>query len=186
MLTVLSVLSVVAVVAFAGFRQDEFKGQYRRFVDDVVGVVTQARNVAIDLQTQVRVQFQATEVLVTAYDPVDNQWDLVERAALEAFDSALLDVEDKVCIYGLVAGVQTPAQAEDVDPPTDCLGGTQLLLFAPDGTFTDPQNSFSSVANAGATLWIADRSAEGGTRYSVVQVFPGGLVRSFNKVDVPQ
>lgn len=185
LMVVVSILAVIGAVAFAGMRQNQFKGQFTRFVDDVRGVLVAARNYAIEEQTPVRVDVQDDEVLATAYDPVDGTWDPIDRVALQAMDDALLMVDDRVCIYGFSGGVQTPAQFQDIDPPEDCLGGQQRLVFAPDGTFQDPAAAFS-VDNAGVSLWIGDRSVPGAERRAVVQIFPGGLIRAFDKIGMDE
>lgn len=178
----LAVLVVVAAVAFEGFRRNEQSGQTRRFVSAVHGAITQARNVAIDEQTPVRVDIDATSLTLTAFNPVTETWDLFERVAMTDSKEALLLADDTVCIFGLGTGVQTPSQAVDVVPPGDCLEVPQRLRFEPDGTFTDPGNSFSDVPNAGVTLWIGDRSNPGQVEYSIVQVFPGGLIRTISEL----
>ena len=59
---------------------------------------------------------------------------------------------------------------------------TQRLRFEADGTFTDPNNAFV-VPNSGVTLWIGDRSVSGEDRRALIQIFPGGLIRMFDKVE---
>ncbi|MCX4242797.1 pilus assembly FimT family protein [Paraliomyxa miuraensis] len=182
LMVTLSVLVLVAVAAFAGFRRNEEEGQRKRFVSAVHGAITQARNHAIDEQTPVRVDVDATSMTLTAWNPVTETWELFERVAMTVQRDALLLDDAKVCIFGLGTGVQTPAQAQNVLPPDDCLPGVQTLRFEPDGTFSDPNNAFSVVPNAGVTLWIGDRTVAGELSYALVQVFPGGLIRTFDEV----
>lgn len=179
----LAVLVLIAAIAFEGFRRNEQSGQTSRFIDGVRGALTQARNEAIDRQTPVRVDIDATSLTLTAWNPVTETWDLFERVAMTNQQEALLLEDTTVCIYGLGTGVQAPAQAQSVDPPTDCLGDLQRLRFEPDGTFRDPNNDFSAVPNAGVTLWIGDHSIPGDTKLSMIQVFPGGLIRVFQEVE---
>lgn len=178
----LAVLVLLSVVAFEGFRRNEKTNQRKRFVSAVHGALTQARNYAIDEQTPVRVEIDATSMTLTAWNPVNETWELFERVAMTDARDALILEGDIVCIYGLGTGVQTPAQAQDVEPPLDCIGALQRLRFEPDGTFSDPDNGFSDVPNAGVTLWIGDRSIPGEVSYAMIQVFPGGLIRAFEEV----
>lgn len=184
LMVTLAVLVLISVVAFEGFRRNEKTGQRKRFVSAVHGAFTQARNRAIDEQTPVRVDVDATMVTLTAWNPVTETWDLFDRVAMTDAREALIQQggDDPVCIHGLGTGVQTPSQAEEVEPPADCLTAPQRLRFEPDGTFSDPDNGFSDVPNAGVTLWIGDRSIPGVVTYAMIQVFPGGLIRTFEEV----
>jgi Tfp pilus assembly protein FimT len=182
-MTVVAILAVVGAVAFAGIRLDERRGVMRRFIDDVMGVVVQARNHAIDEQTPVTVTVEATMVVVSVLDPVSNVWQTIDAATLQHDTAVMLTHEQQVCIYGLQSGVQAAVFAEDVSPPSDCVGGQQQLRFEPDGSFTDPNNTFSTIPNAGASLWIGDRRMPTQHKLSVIQIFPGGLIRSFEELD---
>ncbi len=183
LMVTLAVLVLIASIAFEGFRRNEQSGQKRRFVDGVRGALTQARNMAIDGQTPVRVDVDSTSLTLTSWDPVTETWNLFNRIVMNNQQEALLLLDERVCIVGLGTGVQAPAQAAAVDPPDDCLAQVQRLRFEPDGTFRDPLDEFSVVPNAGVTLWIGDRSVPGEVSYSMIQVFPGGLIRVFEEVD---
>jgi len=184
LMVVLAVVAALGAVAAVGFRRNEFANQRARFVADVEGVIVQARNAAVDRQTQVRVDVDASQIVVTAFDSATDTWTTVDRAALENFNASLITAgaTPPVCIYGFTAGVMAPSQSSLVAPPADCAGALQRLVFEADGHFTDPNNAFNAVPNAGATLWIADRTL-GTPRYSFVQIFPGGLVRTFEDLE---
>ncbi len=182
LMVTLAVLIIVAAVAMAGFRRNEQEGQARRFVASVQGAITQARNFAIDQQTPVRVDIDATSLTLTSWDPVAETWNLFDRVAMTSQTTSLLVQDNRVCIFGLTAGVQTPSLAVNVDPPIACLDFIQRLRFEPDGTFSDPLSDFSDVPNAGVTLWIGDTSVAGQVEYSIVQVFPGGLIRTIREL----
>jgi Tfp pilus assembly protein FimT len=182
-MTVLVILAIVGAIAIAGIRLDQRQGQVRRFIDDVQGVLVQARNYAIDQQTAVLVTVDATSVVVTAHDPVTNVWQPIDGATLHHSSNALIAHQEQVCVYGLQSGVQAPSSAQDIPPPTDCVGGQQQLRFEADGGFSDPNNAFSTIANAGASLWIGDRSMANHPKLSVIQIFPGGLIRRFEELD---
>jgi hypothetical protein len=181
-MTVLVILAIAGAVAFAGFRLDQVSGQQRRFVDDVQGLFIQARNFAIDQQRPVTVTVDSTSVVVTVLDPVTNIVQTIDAAGLHHGGATLLLADGRVCIYGLQSGVQAPAFAEDITPPQDCVPQPQQLRFEPDGSFTDPSNTFSTIPNAGASLWIGDRSMPNQTKLTVIQIFPGGLVRKFEEL----
>ncbi len=196
LMVVLAVLAALATVAAVGFRRTEFAGLSRRFGADVEGALVQARNVAIDRQTQVRVGVDGGQVAVTAYDAPSNSWQPVVRAAIAIDGSAvpnnaLLTNNSAVCIRGFTAGVMAPSSAVAVDPPAACLPASgpvpnaQVLQFEPDGRFSDLSavgSTFTDVANAGATLWISDSTVTGDTKFIMIQVFVGGLVRKFEDI----
>lgn len=192
LMVVLSVVALLAVVAAVGFRRNEFANLRAHFVADVEGVVVQARNAAIDRQSQVRVVVDRFSVSITAFDTSDDTWRPVDRASLVdgggtfGAPGTLIAADTGtpiVCVYGLTAGVHAPSQNAAIDPPDDCVAGTQTLVFEPDGRFSDPDGTFSGTPNAGATLWIGDRTLSTGTKYSIVQIYPGGLVRTFEQLD---
>ena len=183
LMVVLAVVAALAVAAAVGFRRNEFSNQRARFVQDVEGLLVQARNAAVDQQTRVRVTADATSVALTVFNPATAVWSPLDRVALENFNASLITEAAAVCVYGFSAGVQAPSQAAAVVPPIDCLANPQVLVFEPDGRFTDPDGSFSAIPNAGATLWIADRTIPGQPKYTILQIFPGGLIRTFEQLD---
>lgn len=182
LMVTIAVLAIVGAAAFAGFRQDEYRNAHRDFVDDLEGVLIQARGAAIDRQTQVQVTFDATSVEVREFDNTSNTWDLIERKTVTGRGAGLLEGGSGVCLHGLASGVQAPSQAEDVTPPASCLVGDQVLLFDADGSFSDPNADFVTLDNAGVTLWVGDRRVSGEVKYSIIQLFPGGLIRSFESI----
>ena len=177
----IGVVTILAAISFAGLRQDEFDGQYRRFVQDVRGALVRARNHAIDQQTPVRIDVTNDQLLVTAWNGTTDTWDRIHAVVMSDARDTLLLANERVCIYGFGEGVQTPSQLADITPPSDCLSDTQQLQFEADGTFTDPLNAFV-VPNSGVTLWIGDRSVPGQERAALIQVFPGGLIRAFDNI----
>jgi prepilin-type N-terminal cleavage/methylation domain-containing protein len=183
LMVVLAVVAALGVVAAVGFRRNEFANQRARFIADCEGILVQARNAAVDRQTRVRVIVDALSITLTSFETETNTWVLVDRVALEQPNGSLVTQNDAVCIYGFTPGVQAPSQATAVDPPTDCLANPQTLVFEPDGRFSDPDAVFSAVPNAGATLWIVDRTLTAQPKYSILQIFPGGLVRTFEQLD---
>jgi prepilin-type N-terminal cleavage/methylation domain-containing protein len=183
LMVVLAVVAALGMVAAVGFRRNEFANQRARFVADCEGMLVQARNAAVDRQTRVRVTVDATSIALTFFDTTDDTWRILDRVALEVPNGSLVTQNAAVCVYGFTPGVQAPSQVTSVDPPTDCLATPQVLMFEADGRFTDPDGAFSGVVNAGATLWITDRTLTGQPKYSIIQIFPGGLVRTFEQLD---
>lgn len=183
LMVVLAVLSILAAAALTGYRKDQYSGQYKRFVDDARGVLYTARNAAIDDQTLVEVRLSSTELRVLRLNQATDVWELIERVSLDTARTRLIEAGQNVCVFGLVSGVQTPRQAADLAPPNSCLAGTQTLRFHPDGSFTDPDGSFTTMANVGATLWIANQELAGDTRLAIIEIFPGGLIRAFDKTE---
>lgn len=183
-MVVLTVVCLLGAAAAVGWRRNEFKTTYARFVDDVEGSIILARNTAIDQQTQVRVEATATRITLTSWNTVTNQWERFHEIALDANPStALVGSSSAVCIYGFTPGVQAPGASVAVDPPTDCLVALQRLVFEPDGRMSDPEHAFDAVPNAGATMWVTDRTLVTTPKYAIVQVFPGGLVRTFKDLE---
>jgi prepilin-type N-terminal cleavage/methylation domain-containing protein len=184
LMVTLAVLVVIAAIAFAGMRQNEFAGQYKRFVADVEGAIVMARNAAIDNQTQTQVIVTATGLTLQSFDQSTNVWTQFHAIELTNSTDALLVANNTVCIYGLDAGVMTPAQQQAYTPPTDCIGGQQTLRFEPDGSFSDPTATWSNlIPNTGVSLWVGDRSVPDNPQLAVVQVFPGGLIRKFEGIN---
>jgi hypothetical protein len=182
-MVVLTVVCLLGAAAAVGWRRSEFKNQYARFVADVEGIVVLARNTAIDRQTQVRLEVGPTDVVLTAFDPALHTWERAHAISLDAPSGALIGAGSAVCIYGLTPGVQAPGVSVDVLPPSDCVGATQTLVFEPDGRMTDPFSAFNAVPNAGATLWVTDRTIPATPKYAIIQIFPGGLVRTFQDLE---
>lgn len=182
LMVVLAVIAILAVAATAAFRRNEFANQRARFVADVEGMLVQARNAAVDRQTRVRVTVDALSVSLTIFDTSDDTWRPMDRAAMENPNASLINENAAVCVYGFTAGVQAPSQAAAVTEPSDCVADPQTIVFEPDGRFSDPDAMFSAVPNAGATLWIADRTVATDPRFTLLQIFPGGLVRTFEQL----
>ncbi len=183
LMVTVAVLSVLAAAALAGYRQDQYRGQYKRFVDDARGALVTARNAAIDDQTLVQVVVQSDELQVNRFNQATGVWEPLSRAGLDSARANLVENDNNVCVYGLISGVQTPRQAEDSTPPAGCLAGPQTIQFEPDGSFTDPDNTFTTLDNVGATLWIANQQISGNTKLAMIQIFPGGLIRAFDKTE---
>lgn len=184
LMVVVAALSVVAAVAFAGFRQNEFRGSQKRWVADVQGALITARNFAIDQQTQVQVLVTWDAVDVLALDQATNVFSRIDRVALEGGSEELMATGQVVCNFGLQSGVVTPAMAANygIAPPADCLQDQQELMFGPDGNFSDPNGTFLVTEDhAGATLYIGDKQEPTNVKLYMVQIFPGGLIRAFDK-----
>ena len=184
LMVTVAIVAILGAVAVTGFRQDEVKSQYRRFVDDSRSAMLMARNAAIDDQTLVDVTISAEAIQVDRLDQATNTWETIGSIALDTPNRELLEVGGRVCIYGLASGVLTPRQAETAPAPTDCLAAPQILRFHADGSFSDRDGTFTNIENAGFTLWIANRQVSGNDQLSMVQLFPGGLIRAFVKTTV--
>ncbi len=184
LMVAVAILAVLAAAALTGFRQNQVHSQYKRFIDDSRSAMVQARNAAIDDQTLVDVTIDDTSITVARLDQTTDVWEQIGRVALDRQTTELLEVDDRVCIYGLASGVLTPRQAEDAPAPDACLGEAQVLRFNPDGSFVDRDAAFTTIENAGVTLWIANRQVTGDTKLAMIQMFPGGLIRAFDKTTV--
>lgn len=183
LMVTLTVLAILGAVAFAGFRREDYRNQFRRFVDGLEGGLVVARNTAIDRQTRVRVTIGADGLTVLALDVANaNTWQLVEMHRMVDFQDGLLQGEN-VCVSGLLRGILTPAQLEDGTAetlPTDCMANERRLEFHPDGRFT-----LDDADNTGVTLWVANRRAGSVPVLSMIQLFPGGYIRTFRDVREP-
>ena len=171
---VVVILSFVAATIFVGLRADQFESAYLSYTDDVLGSLIQARDVAIDDQTQVHVMIDEDGVEVFRVDPETNSVDFQWGHYVDNVDGGML--MDKACIAGMFAGIKPAIEGVDEDMPTDCLGGTEQLTFEPDGSFTLPNSPFP---DAGMTLVVADLESD---NYSLIEVWPGGMVRKFDEV----
>jgi prepilin-type N-terminal cleavage/methylation domain-containing protein len=179
LMVVLLVLTIVATVAFVGIRNNQWEGAYLRFTDDLAGSMIQARNRAIDDQTTVRVQVTEDRLEVFWTDPATKQELFLWGNYRNEVDGGLLGAE--ACITGMSPGITPPSQPNDAELPTSCLGGAQSIIFQPDGSFTLPDNPWP---DAGMTLVVVDQSSSMPT-YSIIEMFPGGLIRKFDEVPAP-
>lgn len=181
LMVTVSVLSILAAIALTGFRQNQVQSQYKRFVDDARGALQTARNAAIDDQTLVDVEVTQDTILVNRLNQATDVWEPIYRVALDRPTTELLEYDNRVCVYGFASGVQTPAQAVNAPPPAGCVGAMQVLRFHADGTFSDRDDTFTTIDNAGVTLWIGNHQVTGETKLAMIQMFPGGLIRAFDK-----
>ena len=185
---VLAVISIVAVIAFPGIRNNQWEGAYMRFTDDLVGTMTQARNRAIDDQTVVRVEVSVDRLEVFWIDPEAPPPDVTVMGSgtflwgnyRDNIDGGLIG--DHACITGMVPGISPPSEANNEAMPVGCGSGLPTsILFQPDGGFLLADNTQS---NAGMTLVVQDSSSDQ-IWYSIIEVFPGGLVRKFDEIPAP-
>lgn len=185
LMIVLAVISIVAVIAFIGLRNNQWEGAYLRFTDDLVGTFIQARNRAIDDQTEVRVEVSQDKVEVYLIEPDNPPPDTTVFGTgtflwgnyRDRIDGGL--IADQACITGMEPGIKPPSEANDAQMPADC--GSNLpraILFQPDGSFTldnDP------LPDAGMTVVIRD-SSSAQVYYSIIEMFPGGLIRKYDEI----
>ncbi len=179
LMIVLAVLTIVSVVAFIGIRNNQWEGAYYRFTDDLLGSLVQARNRAIDEQTTVRVEIQSDRLEVFVTDPESKQENFEWGNYRENIDGGLLG--EQACITGMALGISAPSEVNDAVLPEDCLGGIQDIIFQPDGSFSlvdDPS------PDAGMTMVIRDGSSAS-IQYSIIEMFPGGLIRKFDEISAP-
>ncbi len=115
------------------------------------------------------------------YDQVTDQWVDAGAERVGGVDGGILTNKADVCIFGIVSGAQPPSTAQNVAAPTNCLTSNERMTFEPDGTFTVAGNVLT-VDDAGATLWIGDRTVVTNPKVSMIQLFPGGLMRTFQGV----
>jgi len=182
---VLVVISVVASIAFIGLRANQYEGAYLRFTDDLVGTMIRARNRAIDDQTLVRVEVSEDRLEVFWIDPEDppvdpgafNSGVLLWGNYRDRIDGGMISAD--ACITGMEGGIKPPSEPNNAMMPTGC--GTDLpksIIFQPDGSFTLADQM---QPDAGMTLVIRDASSTQ-TLYSIIEMFPGGLIRKFDEI----
>jgi len=184
LMVVLAVLAMAGAAAFAGFRQDELAGRFDHWMAETEGAVIQARNMAIDEQTQVTLKIFKAKMEIHRPNPTTKVVEGVFAFDLGLADGGALTVNDRVCTYGILAGIQTPRQAGSQTPPSDCMSGSTDLTFQADGTVALGTNL------TGVTIWIADRritdtsaSIRQRPRLGLIQVFPGGLIRTYDDLE---
>lgn len=191
LMIVVAILAVAGTVILAGIRQDRFTNQYGRFVEDVSGHIIQARALAIDDATRTRLDVYSDRMELRQYDEAGNSWEPVAVDYVSAVDGGGLtemggDTTRGVCFYGFLSGVVAPEEgskiAADTPLPSACLAVGQQVEFQPDGTFEDALNSIGISDGAGVTLWLGDRRVATDTRMSMIQIYPGGLIRTFHDV----
>lgn len=188
LMIVVAVLAIVAVIAFSGIRNNQWEGAYMRFTDDLVGTMIQARNRAIDDQTVVRVEVSADQVEVYWIDPqapVPDPTTMGSGTFLwgnyrDRVDGGLIAAE--ACITGMEPGISPPSQPNNAQMPVAC--GTNLpksILFQPDGSFALENEP---LPDTGMTLVVQD-SSSAQVWYSIIEMFPGGLIRKFDEIPAP-
>ena len=188
LMIVVGVIAIVATVAFVGLRNNQYEGAYLRFTDDLVGTMIQARNRAIDDQTLVRVEVSQDRVEVFWIDPEDPPPDptiagtgvLLWGNYRDRVDAGL--IANEACITGMEPGIKPPSEPNDAQLPTGC--GTNLpksIIFQPDGSFALEDEA---QPDAGMTLVIKDASSAQ-VYYSIIEMFPGGLIRKFDEIPEP-
>lgn len=182
MMVALAIVAILGTLVFGGFRQNEARGAYARFIEDLHGALVTARHIAIDDQTRVRVRFEAAGLQVQRFDAATEQWNFVRLAERDqGRGRGPQTTGDEACVLAVQAGISTPSEARNAAPPDTCLTGSVTLTFEPDGRF---QTNVPNVDNTGVTLWVGDRRMVDQPEFSVIQVFPGGYIRVFNDVGV--
>ena len=182
LMVVVVILGIMSALAVGAIRQDEVASRYKTFIDDVTGRIVSARDVAVTRATRVRLDFYKGRVEMRQWDHVANDWVSAGANRVGEVDGGVLTGNADVCIFGVVSGAQAPSVAQNVPTPNDCMTGSVQMTFEADGTFT-VQDGVLGVPNAGATIWIGDRSVNTAPKLALIQVFPGGLVRTFDHVD---
>jgi prepilin-type N-terminal cleavage/methylation domain-containing protein len=184
LMVVVIILSIVGTIAFAGLASDRFEGAYREHTEDVTGAIIRARHRAIDFQTNVEVRVQEDWVQVVEEDPITKEEVEYWSVRRDNLQGGVLS--NDVCIIGFEVGVQSASQAADndlADLESDCMGAnTEVLRFGPDGTFELEGGDF--LNGRGLTLVMADKRTSD-VVYTLIQIFPGGNVRKWDKVRQP-
>ncbi len=181
-MVVVVILGLMSALAVGAIRQDEVASRYKTFIDDVTGRIVSARDLAVTRATRVRLDFYKDRVEMRQWDHVANDWVSAGANRVGEVDGGILTGNADVCVFGVVSGAQAPSVAQNVPTPNDCMTGSVQMTFEADGTFT-VQDGVLGVPNAGATIWIGDRSLNTAPKLALIQVFPGGLVRTFDHVD---
>ncbi len=188
-MVVIVVLGIVAAIAFAGIGQNTWEADYRRYTDDLEGAIHRARNAAIDDQTEVWIEFNAFtyQMWWTDPDPASPTYnDPVELyySDLQQYVGGRLAQNNDVCIRGFTKGIQAPSQANAGALPAGCVaGGLQTLRFFPTGEMRIEVPGEPDVQRDwGGSLVIADNRVTGKPVFTLVEIFPGGLVRKRENV----
>jgi prepilin-type N-terminal cleavage/methylation domain-containing protein len=180
LMAVMVLLTIVSTAMFTGLAVHTFDSAHRRFLDDVYGLVVQARNRAIEDQTEVVVRMTRTVFSMRVVDPithVESEW---MRFDLERLYNRALQTD--VCFLGVYAGVTAPGMTSPVaSTPTACMSDTQDFSFLPDGSFSSP---VLTGPGQGLTLVSADRRIPARPKYALIELFPGGAMRRIDNVVV--
>lgn len=175
LMVVLVVLTIVstAIMARAGLQTAD--SSFRRYTDDVLDTVVAARARAIDDQTRVFLTMRPTGVTLEWINP-----DTGVREHLWAHSEGNYGggvISDLACNAGLYNGVVAPGETRS-NSAVACLTDKQELLFLPDGSFR-----FDKAQNAPAGVTaVVLREINGQRMGTVIEVFPGGNVRSIDNV----
>lgn len=180
LMVALAIVTLLGTIVIGGFRQNEAKTAYVRFVDDLHGALITARHLAIDDQTRVRVRIAAAGVQVQRLNPATDIWTFVRLAERDGGrGTGPQSTGDAACVLAVHGGIPTPSRRREQEVSTSCLAGAAILTFEPDGRFSA---DVEGPENAGVAIWVGDRRIADVIRISMIQLFPGGHSRVFHDV----
>lgn len=175
LMVVLVVLTIVstAIMARAGLQTAD--SAFRRYSDDILDTFVAARARAIDEQTRVFLTMRPEGVDLEWMNPDTGVRELLWVHREGNYGGGV--IASAVCNAGLYNGVIAPGESLK-NSGVACLTDKQELLFLPDGSFRFDQAQ-DAPSGVTAILLREENSQRVGT---VVEVFPGGNVRSVNNV----
>lgn len=197
-MVVVAIITIFATIAFAGIGQNKFDSVLARYTADVRGMIIRARTTATRNQTQVWLDFsEANGEVVTELwwiDPVLSSATygtavLLEDVAVSEFDRNFVGDNvgkfgaDPVCVYPVEIGVRPPSQAVAVARGGGCLTDPSRVVFLPSGELSlEVSGARVPLFGAGVTIPVVDQRIAAERIATLIEVYPGGLVRTVGGV----
>ncbi len=202
MLVVIAIITIFAAIAFVSIGQNKFDSVLARYTADVRGMVIRARTTATLNQTQVWLELSETngEVLTQLWwlDPVLASATygtavLLEDLALSEFDRNYVGDNDAkfgespACIYPVEVGIRPPSQAVAVARGSDCLNDLTRIVFLPSGELSlEVTGAQVPLFGAGVMIPVVDQRLDDARTATLIEIYPGGLVRAVGGVQYDQ
>ena len=198
LMVVVVIIGVFASLAFPGIWKNKFDSVVARYTADVRGMIVRARTMATANQTQVWVELSVAngEVLTQLWwlDPVVASGTygtavLLEDVAISEFDrnfvgdNAAKFGASPVCVYPIEVGLRAPSQATAVPRGSDCLATASRIVFLPSGELSlEVGGAQVPLFGAGVTVPVVDQRISNQRRATLIEVYPGGFVRTVSGV----
>lgn len=177
LMVVVVVLTIVTLATFTGVHRDTFEARYRVFTDDLHGLVVHARNLSIDSATVSELRIGRDTVEYVWVDPISGVWRPGMTLRIDQESSVL---GEHACVAGVYDGIQAPGMPAVLTAlPGACMENGSVLRFMSDGSFDYPA---ARVGGAGVTLVIGDFRQKTSPTFTLLEIYPSGMVRKLENV----
>ncbi|MGB1699624.1 MAG: pilus assembly FimT family protein [Nannocystaceae bacterium] len=200
LLVVIAIITIFASIAFVSIGENKFDSVFARYTADLRGMFIRARTLATSNQTQVSIRIDDQVAELWWVDPVLSSATygtdvLLEDLSLAEFDNNYIGDNvgkfgaNPACIYPVEVGILAPSQSVAVARGDDCLSEFTRIVYLPGGEFSLETGAIGDVVplfGAGVTIPVIDQRSESDRIATLIQLFPGGLVRTQGGVKYDQ